>query len=81
MGYVWHEMTFFTRWEPNHCMVVCVDTPDSLPADLARRLSKEALDRSNPFALHIPLVDQIITLNDKSVWGIRDLIRRVEKVI
>jgi hypothetical protein len=81
-GYTWYEMTFFTRWTPDHYMVVCVDTPDNFPADLKHSLSTRSgeLDLSDPFALHIPLMDQIIMLYDQSVWGIRDLIRRVEKV-
>src|SRR4051812_47834229 len=82
MGYAWHEMTFFARWEPGHFMAVCVDTPDNLLADLEQGLSTEpeTLDLSDPFALYIPLTDQIIMLYDQSVWGIRDLIRRIEKV-
>jgi hypothetical protein len=76
-------MTFFSRWEPGHCIVLCVDTPDSLRVRLEQSLATEqgTLDLSDPFALHIPLLDQIIILYDQSVWGIRDLIRRVEKVL
>lgn len=81
-GYTWYEMTFFTRWASNHCMVVCIDTPDNLLANLEHTLltGSEELDLRDPFALHIPLMDQIIILYDESVWRIRDMIRRVEKV-
>ncbi|KAF2191309.1 hypothetical protein K469DRAFT_720289 [Zopfia rhizophila CBS 207.26] len=80
-GYTWYEMTFFTHWEPNRCMAVCVDIPDNFLTDLEHALSTESavLDLSDPFTLHIPLMDQIIMLYDQSVWRIRDLIRRVEK--
>ena len=82
MEYTWHEMTFFTRWAPGHSTVVCVNTPDNLLAGLEQAMSTGSaeLDLSDPFALHIPLMDQIIMLYDQSVWGIRDLIRQVEKV-
>lgn len=82
MEYTWYEMTFFTRWAPGHCMVVCVDTPDNLLSNLEQALSTGSgeLDLSDPFALHIPLMDQIIILYDQSVWGICVLIRQVEKV-
>jgi hypothetical protein len=63
-------------------MVLCVDTPDDFPSKLAQSMTqeREPLDLSDPFTLHLPLVDRIIHLYDESVWGIRDLIRRVEKV-
>lgn len=75
-------MTFFGRWEPGHCMVLCVDTPDCFREQMKHTMESErgALDLNDPFALHIPLMDQIITLYNQSVWSIRDLIRRMEKV-
>lgn len=81
--YIWHEMNFFGRWEPGRCMILCVDTPDNFREQLEQAMNSEqgGLDLSDPFVLHIPLMDQIITLYDQSVWSIRDLIRRVEKVI
>ena len=74
-------MTFYSRWEPGHCMMLCVDTPDGFREGLKHTLEYKQglLDFNDPFALHIPLMDQIIALYDRSVWSIRDLIRRVEK--
>ena len=82
LEYTWHEMTFVTRWTPSHCTVVCINTPDTFLSGLEQALSMGSgkLDLSDPYALHIHLMDQIIMLYDESVWGIRDLIRRVEKV-
>ena len=79
----WYEMSFFTYWEPGHCVVLCIDTPDTLATELERTLSRDSnrFNLIDPFSLHIPLMDQIIKLYDKSVWGIRDLIRGIEKVI
>lgn len=81
-GYTWHEMTFFCRWEPSYCMVFCVDTPDGFRVQLEESLDSEheMLDLTDPFALLIPIVDQIGNLYDQSVWSIRDLIRQAEKV-
>jgi hypothetical protein len=75
-------MTFYSRWEPGHCMMLCVDTPDGFQKELKHTLECEQgpLDFNDPFALHMPLMDQIIAVYDRSVWSIRDLIRRVEKV-
>jgi hypothetical protein len=63
-------------------MMLCLDTPDSFREQLKLTMGceQEALDFNDPFALHIPLIDQIIAFYDRSVWNIRDLIRQVEKV-
>ena len=81
-GYTWFEMSFFGRWESGRCMILCVDTPDDFREQLEQSMNneQEELDLNDPFALHLPLMDQIIALYDRSVWSIRDLIRRVEKV-
>lgn len=75
-------MNFFSLWEPGRCTILCVDTPGNFREQLEQHVKSEKgqIDLNDPFALHIPLMDQIITLYDQSVWSIRDLIRRVEKV-
>jgi hypothetical protein len=75
-------MSFFGRWEPGHSMVLCIDTPENFRFQLEQSIAKgeDMIDLSNPFALYVPLVDQIVDLYDRSVWRIRDLIRTVEKV-
>jgi hypothetical protein len=37
------------------------------------------LPPSEPFSLHVPLVQTILELQDLSVWSIRDLVRTTEK--
>jgi hypothetical protein len=63
-GYEWYEMSIFTRWDyPNKCQVLCVDTPDDLPAKLMKALEKRpALNFQDPFAMHLDLVNQIICI-------------------
>jgi hypothetical protein len=63
-------------------MVLCIDTPEDFRFQLEQSIAKgeDTIDLSNPFALYVPLVDEIVDLYDRSVWGIRDLIRTVEKV-
>lgn len=75
-------MTFLSIWEPSRYMMLCIDTPSGLREELQHSLERERkLDLQDPFAFLLPLMDQIILLYDHSVWGIRDLIRQVEKVI
>ena len=79
--YKWYEMGFFTRWDHSgHCKVLCIDTPKELPSKLKEVLTKSPLDLKDPFAMHAPLIDQIVKLYDDSVWAIRDPIRKIEKV-
>jgi hypothetical protein len=91
--YKWYEMGFFTCWDDSgNCRVVCVDTPEELQLGLKdffqSHLGPEAalqkqwhpLNFDDPFAMHIPLIDQIVLRYDESVWLIRDLIRDVETV-
>jgi hypothetical protein len=75
-------MTFISRWQPGRCMVLCVDTPDDFRTKLQDSMEsgQGAIDLSDPFALHVSLMDQVTALYDQSVWSIRNLIRRVEKV-
>jgi hypothetical protein len=79
--YTWYEMTFLSIWEPGRYMTLCIDTPNGFREELQHSLEREQkLDLQDPFAFLLPLMDQIILLYDHSVWGIRDLIRQVEKV-
>jgi hypothetical protein len=82
VGYIWHEMMFFSRWEPGHFTMLCVDTPDYLRPRMEQVLgdSRVAVDLKDPFALLMPMVDQICLLYDQSVWSIRTVIREAEKV-
>lgn len=86
-GYVWFEMSVFTRWDgPGKCRVLCIDTPPDLPDRLRHALSKKtsspsetAQAQADPFALHPGLLDTMIVYSDISVWRVRDPIRLLEK--
>ena len=81
--YIWYEMGFFTRWDyPGHCRVLCIDTPEELQSRLLTVLEKQStlLELRDPFAMHVPLIDQIILLYDVSVWSVRHPVRKFEKV-
>jgi hypothetical protein len=81
--YYWYEMSFFTRWDySGHCRVLCIGAPEELQSGLITVLRKQSspFDFSDPFVLHVPLIDQIIVLYDHSVWSVRNPIRAIEKV-
>ncbi len=37
-------------------------------------------DPRDPYALQSIIIEQVLALHDQSIWGIRNLVRRVEKV-
>ena len=55
-------------------------------SSLFQRLLQDALARldsllslDEPYSLHIPLVEAIVSMYDVSVWSVRDVVRGVEK--
>lgn len=81
-GYTWHEMTFFSSWSPGQCSMLCVGIPHAFPALLQATLSQmwSNIPSSDPFSLHIPLIESILAMQDSSIWFIRDVVRSIEKV-
>lgn len=80
-SYIWHEMGFFTQWSASHSICMTVGAPSEIQEGLRDFLSQnpESLNFADPYSIHVPLMDQIIKLYDRSVWSVRDLIRPVEK--
>ena len=81
-GYIWYEMGFFTGWDHlGCCRVLCIDTPKELQSGLGSVLRKQSppITFGDPFAMHVPLIDQIILQYDTSVWRVRNPVREIEK--
>jgi hypothetical protein len=81
-SYTWHEMTFYFRWEPDHCAVLCIGVGPSFQSLLQEILGRiwPVLPPNDPCSLLVPIIEAIIAMYDQSVWSIRDAIRRAEKV-
>ena len=80
-GYKWYEMGFFTHWDSlGHCRVLCIDTPTTLQFGLQTALNKLFPDPKDPFSMHVPLIDQVIKLYDRSIWLVRHPVRDIERV-
>lgn len=75
-------MGVFARWShPGVCRVLCVGTPPVLRQQLKTALDESpSLGLRDPFAMMLPLFDQIIKLYDDSAWRVRDQVRAIEKV-
>ncbi|KAH7381533.1 hypothetical protein BKA66DRAFT_464397 [Pyrenochaeta sp. MPI-SDFR-AT-0127] len=80
-GYKWQEMTFCSRWEPANCSILCIGVNTSFQTlfrEILPRVWPE-LPSSNPYSLHIPIIETIIAMHDSSVWSLRNIVRDVEK--
>lgn len=80
-SYSWHEMTFCSRWVSGHCMILCIGASSLFRGLLQGALSQlgTIVQPSEPYSLHIPLVEAIVAMQDLSVWSVRDIVRSVEK--
>ncbi|KAH7356125.1 hypothetical protein BKA66DRAFT_473879 [Pyrenochaeta sp. MPI-SDFR-AT-0127] len=79
--YLWNEMTFFSRWSPGQCAIICIGVPASLHCFVQKVIPSmwSKLSSSQPFALHVPLMESIVAMHDTSIWSIRDKVRNIEK--
>ena len=80
--YTWHEMTFFSRWFSGRCAILCIGATQWFQTLLWSTLAElgTAMPSSEPYALHIPLIEAITAMQDSSVWLVRDIVRNVETV-
>ena len=81
-SYTWHEMTFHTKWTPAANVILCFDVPGDVQSSVMDSLRNrtEAWDASNVCAPHAVVLEGILHLFERSVWAIRDEVRRIEKV-
>jgi hypothetical protein len=80
-SYSWHEMTLCSRWVSGHCTILCIGASSLFRGLLQGALSqlRTMLQPSEPYSLHIPLIEAVVAMQDLSVWSVRDIVRSVEK--
>jgi hypothetical protein len=80
--YRWHEMTYLSIWQNSgRRQILCIDTPDYFAPRMQLALeSKPLLSLQDPFAMHSPLLDEIVGVYDMAAWSLRHPIRDFEKV-
>lgn len=81
--YLWYEMDFFTRWNgANACRVLCINTPQEVYDAMSEFLTATptpSLAFQDPFAMLLPLLDEVIKSCDKNTWSVTKEVRQVEK--
>ena len=80
--YTWHKMTFHAKWTPVSNVILCFDVPGDVQSSMmdSLRSQNETWDTSNVCAPHAIVLEGILHLFERSVWVIRDEVRRIEKV-
>ncbi|KAF2458657.1 hypothetical protein BDY21DRAFT_340956 [Lineolata rhizophorae] len=82
-GYDWYSPTYFTRWfTTGQNILISFDTPPSLMQHISKSLlfdESSSLSAHDPYWVLAKLIQEVTESQDKSVWGIRDAIRRVEQ--
>ncbi|RAK78911.1 uncharacterized protein BO72DRAFT_526457 [Aspergillus fijiensis CBS 313.89] len=79
--YHWTQATCYVHWDPttSHQTVYCIDLP------LAARIFLKAFTpparrrAHDPYAWHAAFATALIPEYDRSIWGLRDLVREIEK--
>ncbi|KAF2728201.1 hypothetical protein EJ04DRAFT_449835, partial [Polyplosphaeria fusca] len=81
LNYIWHELTFISRWTPSQCSILCIGVPALFQHLLRNALSSTwaGIPPSAPYALHVPVIEVITSMQDTSVWSIRDIVRSIKK--
>lgn len=81
--YDWYKIVVFVRWvaSPQQTVMVLFDEPESLRDRIITSLLQDVnqKDLADPFWVYPRLVDEIVRLQDESVWASRTQIRNREK--
>jgi hypothetical protein len=80
LEYTWQQLALFVKWRAidNSNLVLTLDAGQDIQNELDRRL--QSIDERDPYSWQVVFVEEVIKLYDKSVWSLRDLVRKVEKV-
>lgn len=81
--YLWHKLNVFSRWIPSTetTTLIVFDPPAPIKERLPSPMIKvPAYGRlGDPFWIYDGLIEEILRMQDQSVWMIRDQVRMVEK--
>ena len=74
------EMGFLSSSSTSWNIMICFNVPDSIVAGLQNALPTAVQDLQGPYALHIPLLEQLTMLYDMSVGHVQGTVASIEKV-
>lgn len=80
LAYEWSEMGFLSSSSTSWNIMICFNVPDSIIAGLQNSLPTMVGDLQGPYALHIPLLEQLTMLYDMSIGHVQGTVASIEKV-
>lgn len=78
--YKWHEMGFTSFSSDSRSTMLCFDVPPEVIRGLQTTLSASTEHLGDSFGLHIPLLEELVKVYDRSVWTMANKVREIEKV-
>lgn len=82
--YEWPKINIFTRWSAleRSTTVLVFDAPQGFIEKLkdALELAMTPASCGDAFWVYVPLIEEVIRLEDESVWAIRNRVREMEKL-
>ncbi|KAE9370170.1 hypothetical protein N431DRAFT_308690, partial [Stipitochalara longipes BDJ] len=79
--FVWHKVSFYAQWSsPQNTTVLCFNVQSAMRERFQAHL-KDTIDNSNlydPYSFYVPLMREVLSLFDFSIWSLRDMVRFIE---
>jgi hypothetical protein len=80
--YVWYKFNIFTCWtlNTNRSIILAFDLRPAIKGRLPSPLldAIEIGDMIDPYWIHAIFAEELVRLQDEAVWGIRNLVRKIE---
>lgn len=80
LAYEWSEMGFLSSSSSSRNILICFNVPDSVIVGLQESLPTMLQDLQGPYALHIPLLEQLTMLYDMSIGHVQGTVASIDKV-
>ena len=80
--YEWNKLGFHTKWRPFvSSVILCFDVPPTWKNEVVESVCRANSPSSlnDPYAPHVLLIEHVTRLFDTTLWGCRDVVRRLEK--
>ncbi|OTA95566.1 hypothetical protein M434DRAFT_195915 [Hypoxylon sp. CO27-5] len=81
INYRWLKYNLFTRWtSPGKIMILAFDPVESIQERLCTILMQnlDEMELEDPYWLYAHILEDIVSLQGTSVWGLRNLVRTIE---
>ncbi|KEQ72226.1 hypothetical protein M436DRAFT_83120 [Aureobasidium namibiae CBS 147.97] len=81
LAYEWSEMGFLSSSSTSRNILICFNVPDSVIVGLQESLPTMLQDLQGPYALHIPLLEQLTMLYDMSIGHVQGTVASIEEAV